>query len=208
MDTQRFAEIKARVAVKSTEELLQIWVTHDTDEWSEDAFQVVKQILSERNAPIPEQNPPPAKPLPKKPSGKGFLWCGGILIGTWAVAIGEKSFILGAMYPIVGLWTFVGLCLGAGVCFLWYRLSSRREVAGPVRRFFGGLLFFFGCGEYMYLGMVSLLPVLGVAQKQGVPPSPEKLIFAPLLFLVVFGLILLLPSYLLYFKRAPKKDEH
>ena len=54
--------------LKETDELLNIWQTNDRVEWTETAFQVVKEILLDRIIEIPPQNPAitkhPEPPLP------------------------------------------------------------------------------------------------------------------------------------------------
>lgn len=44
---------------KSTEDLLAIWTKNDRNEWSEGAFEAIRQVLTEREITIPEQNLPP-----------------------------------------------------------------------------------------------------------------------------------------------------
>jgi hypothetical protein len=44
--------------LKETDELLEIWRNNDRYEWSDDAFDVVKEILNERDVDIPEQGDP------------------------------------------------------------------------------------------------------------------------------------------------------
>lgn len=41
---------------KNTNELLEIWNTHDEKLWSADAFSVIKQILLERQVELPEES--------------------------------------------------------------------------------------------------------------------------------------------------------
>lgn len=51
-------QIRSRMILKETEELIEIWQTNDRFEWSDNAFEVIKEILGERNVEIPEQNDP------------------------------------------------------------------------------------------------------------------------------------------------------
>jgi hypothetical protein len=48
--------IVSNMQARSTEELLAIWKTHDNEEWTEQAFSVVEDILRERLGSVPEQN--------------------------------------------------------------------------------------------------------------------------------------------------------
>jgi uncharacterized membrane protein YhaH (DUF805 family) len=49
--------IKTRLQEKTNQELLDIWTKNDRREWSSDAFDAIKTILTERNIPLPQQNP-------------------------------------------------------------------------------------------------------------------------------------------------------
>lgn len=51
-------QIYASLNSKDTEELLDIWKTNDRVEWSELAFEVLKEILTERVKTLPEQSEP------------------------------------------------------------------------------------------------------------------------------------------------------
>jgi hypothetical protein len=44
--------------IKETDELLEIWRTNDRFEWSDEAFNAVKEILKERGVKIPKQAEP------------------------------------------------------------------------------------------------------------------------------------------------------
>jgi hypothetical protein len=44
--------------LKDTDELIQIWQLNDRREWSDEAFEIVKEILVERGAQVPEQDKP------------------------------------------------------------------------------------------------------------------------------------------------------
>lgn len=61
MDKKLVRNIRSRLESKSTKELLIIWETNNTDQWSEAAFEAVREILTDRNVDIPDQKPAPAK---------------------------------------------------------------------------------------------------------------------------------------------------
>jgi hypothetical protein len=44
--------------LKETEELLEIWKTNDHVEWTETAFEIIKEILNTRGVELPEQDKP------------------------------------------------------------------------------------------------------------------------------------------------------
>ena len=48
-------EIKAKLSEKETHELLRIWCENRRDEWRDEAFDAIQEILGERNVTIPEQ---------------------------------------------------------------------------------------------------------------------------------------------------------
>lgn len=47
--------IRENFRSKSTEELLEIWETNDRDTWSDEVFEIVKEILAERKEDLPDQ---------------------------------------------------------------------------------------------------------------------------------------------------------
>ncbi len=51
----RVKEIAANMRGKPTDELLVIWNKNDREEWSEDAFGAIKQVLVERGVTLPVQ---------------------------------------------------------------------------------------------------------------------------------------------------------
>lgn len=50
MNKKSIKRIRQSMEAKSTEELLKIWEEMDTEQWSPEAFDVVKQLLEERGA--------------------------------------------------------------------------------------------------------------------------------------------------------------
>src|SRR5512139_582545 len=51
-------QIHNNMNLKETEELLELWRNNDRAEWSQEAFEIIKEILKERGVEIPEQNEP------------------------------------------------------------------------------------------------------------------------------------------------------
>ena len=51
-------QVYANLNSKDTEELLDIWKTNDRVEWSDLAFEVLEEILSQRVDNLPKQNEP------------------------------------------------------------------------------------------------------------------------------------------------------
>ncbi len=45
--------IRKNMETKTTQDLLRIWIENDTEQWSPEAFEVVKQLLEERGERIP-----------------------------------------------------------------------------------------------------------------------------------------------------------
>ena len=60
-------QIHTRLSQKETDELLEIWHTHDRDEWSEMAFDAIREILQERDVELP----PEAEPVHKAHESEG-----------------------------------------------------------------------------------------------------------------------------------------
>jgi hypothetical protein len=55
MNSELRKQIHNELNLKVTEELLEIWYTNDHEEWSDTAFDVIKEILIERLGEIPTQ---------------------------------------------------------------------------------------------------------------------------------------------------------
>jgi hypothetical protein len=51
-------QIHNELNLRETEDLLEIWRTHDHEEWSDTAFEVIQEILSERLGEVPLQELP------------------------------------------------------------------------------------------------------------------------------------------------------
>ena len=55
MSNELRQQIHNELNLRETEDLLEIWRTNDHEEWSDTAFEVIKEILSERLVEIPPQ---------------------------------------------------------------------------------------------------------------------------------------------------------
>lgn len=69
MDEKLVQRIATHLQSKTTEDLQAIWKKNDRCEYSDEGFEAVKRILTERNAEIPSQDPPP---LPKSQQLRDF----------------------------------------------------------------------------------------------------------------------------------------
>ncbi len=56
MEKKLSGAIRRNMQLKDTDELLRIWKQNNREEWSDEAFSVVQEILLERNVEIPDQN--------------------------------------------------------------------------------------------------------------------------------------------------------
>jgi hypothetical protein len=56
MSNELRKQIHSSLSQKETEELVEIWETNDRVEWTDEAFDVIREILAERNVKIPAQN--------------------------------------------------------------------------------------------------------------------------------------------------------
>jgi hypothetical protein len=57
-NSELHGQIYTSLKLKETQELIEIWRTNDRSEWSDEAFDVVQELLEERGAEIPPQNEP------------------------------------------------------------------------------------------------------------------------------------------------------
>lgn len=78
MDNKLIDSIKKNLESKTTDELLEIWIENDRVEWSDEAFQAIKQILNKRDQVLPKQNP--VRESEEFHSGKGLKIWGIVLI--------------------------------------------------------------------------------------------------------------------------------
>lgn len=58
MNNELYTQIHNSLNLKDTGELLDIWQTNDHVEWSDNAFEAIKQILASRRVDLPEQDKP------------------------------------------------------------------------------------------------------------------------------------------------------
>jgi len=58
MSNELRQQIHNELNLRETEDLLEIWRTNDHEEWSDTAFEVIKEILSERLGEVPSQELP------------------------------------------------------------------------------------------------------------------------------------------------------
>jgi ABC-type multidrug transport system fused ATPase/permease subunit len=58
MSTGSKAFIRSKMLEKSTEDLIEIWVKNDREEWSDLAFEVVGEVLHQRIGDLPDQEQP------------------------------------------------------------------------------------------------------------------------------------------------------
>ena len=58
MDKELAEQIKENINKESTDELLRIWIENDRKEWTDETFDVIKQVLIQRGEKIPEQKKP------------------------------------------------------------------------------------------------------------------------------------------------------
>ncbi len=56
MSNNRKEQIRKNIIAKETEELLEIWQNDDTDEWDENVFEIIKEILLDRLGHLPPQS--------------------------------------------------------------------------------------------------------------------------------------------------------
>lgn len=120
----------------------------------------------------------------QKPS-RGFLWWGGFLVVSFIFGPGKVVFVSGVT-SLIAL-CIVCLAISAGICYLWYWISGRRQKRSLIPRLVGTALFVFGSASPMLI-----LEYAGLRMNRGVSDWFE-LPVASLLFLCI--------AYLLMFRR-------
>jgi hypothetical protein len=56
MIEKQVVQIRNNMEKKNTEELLRIWKENDREQWSDEAFEAIKQLLLDRGETLPDQN--------------------------------------------------------------------------------------------------------------------------------------------------------
>jgi len=80
--------IYQNMQLKDSDELLKIWVQNDRNEWSNEAFSIVHDILLERLGSVPEQNPDsPQRKRSRKVRAKAKIPPSVIIIFSPAVVV-------------------------------------------------------------------------------------------------------------------------
>ncbi|HVN95504.1 MAG TPA: hypothetical protein VMT62_03670 [Syntrophorhabdaceae bacterium] len=132
MDDKLTQQIRSNMESMKTADLLKIWESNNKDEYSEEAFHVVKEILEERGERLPDQKVPEDKDKryakkktqqdPVKLAQGAILWIGmGCLF--W--------FLLHLINFIPGFdkYTWLDLFLGCTFIVLWERARKRSRAA-------------------------------------------------------------------------------
>ncbi len=58
MENKSARTIQQELNEKATDELIAIWKANDRNQWSEEAFEAIRKIVTERGSTIPEQKAP------------------------------------------------------------------------------------------------------------------------------------------------------
>ncbi len=62
MDEDFRSQVFNELNLRDTEDLIEIWQNNDREEWSDTAFEVIREILWRRLGELPEQNAPGSQP--------------------------------------------------------------------------------------------------------------------------------------------------
>lgn len=136
MDTKIVRTIRDRMQEKSTQELVEIWTQNDRTQWTEYAFEAIRQLLEERGYPIPPQQPPKLE----EPQGQGSKPS-----GFWTF----RTMISGEVIKV--LW-FIGI---VGLLVVGYRVMDRGDfsaaavASGLAIIVFGNLLWRVVCESWI-----------------------------------------------------------
>lgn len=69
MDKKHMSELRERFEQKSSDDLKEIWIANDRDQWAGSTFEVIRQILIDRGEELPPQKekiPPKQEMLEKQ----------------------------------------------------------------------------------------------------------------------------------------------
>jgi hypothetical protein len=151
MNDKVLAQIRANMAAKQTADLQNIWESNDKEEYSEEAFKIVREILEERCANLPSQKkakiPDDTKDQrfgKKKTPEQGVkfavfatLWMGvghlfwAVFVMTKNLSVLEKCFGWVDLPLLPGLekYGWVNLLLGGVFIYLWTLVRKRNKAA-------------------------------------------------------------------------------
>jgi hypothetical protein len=140
-------QIRKSMAAMETGQLLRIWENNDKDQYSEEAFQAVKEILQERGEHLPDQLDSEARSLGKdtgtfdlKPKpARGFLWWGLFLTVLTLYRLFSSNFP-----PLSKAVSFFGLVLSVLLCVMWFRFTKTRLRRRKILYALGTGAFFIG----------------------------------------------------------------
>ena len=191
LDAKRVESLTTSLESKDTNELLEIWRVNDRSANSNETFEAIRQVLGGRNVALPPQERPGLRRI-----GKGVIYWGGFLLLCAIIASPRGPSSLAG--NVIKLLMIAGGASAFAVCFGWYYLARIREQRGPFQRFVAGVLFILGT-----LALIPCFEVCGDMIALHGRQNPLPLVIFP----VVFPLILLAGSFLLYFKRGDKPAE-
>jgi hypothetical protein len=138
-------EVKTQMEKKNTDELLEIWTKNDREQWSDDAFEAVRQVLVNRGLAVPPQSPSPvpSKDAVMRPTPSlrrklarlviGIVACLLALSISTNVATQVQRKGLNSLSDRPGFWLLAGACIMLVACCYWWSQLGRRELHGPVR---------------------------------------------------------------------------
>ncbi len=115
-------DIRAAMQLKTTEELVRIWLIQNHSAWTDDAFDAVRSILLERTHELPEQGQPvtPVVEEPDQPFG-AFRALNNLLYTLAAMVLITVVFS-GRLFTLEGL----GLLAAVIVAFVLYQRNKQQ----------------------------------------------------------------------------------
>ncbi len=182
---KRIEDIADKMRTRTTEDLTAIWTKNDRKEWSDDAFDAINMVLTERGISVPVQQAVPipqetaravAKSKPRLPLLGGVARWVSLVLATFGV-LGWSQTASHAnagnnMTPwiiafVVGVVTVNSLrrpflripatILNAGLIILgiWLILTATVAVSPEMRRIWGGFCLLAGCANLAGIRSVS-----------------------------------------------------
>ncbi len=120
MNTKLIAQIRKNMESKKTAELFQIWTVNDRNQYSDEAFEIIKSILLEREITIPSQD---SSSIIKQTSFRikrrsfVFVYFFQIIISIFIFSIHIKtpyegihpiSYVIGAVFFFLNIYMIIG----------------------------------------------------------------------------------------------------
>jgi hypothetical protein len=204
MNVKLVESIRLNLVDKTSDELLKIWKANDKEQWSAEAFEAIKQILTERRLELPSQSatkPVAVVSIPQRSNRRKIArGATGIVILLWGIEISlyTSELLIVRHQPVSSLinpFIMSSIIALAATC-LWYTWLGIKELRGPFALTLGMICAILCSGG---LGQIGAMVIAVATKHQPVDDLPY--FFGEILSPVALGVL----AWLLSFKPPTRK---